>query len=128
MHLQRFHKLAFHADETISLNWQVRITQDEECTDVYLIGSNPERQAELQATGVRVHQVKAVEDLPADVFRWYRYKGFWAAVNIEDGSLRDIGYCEDSVGATRILLNRFAPDYRKLFCVKPVKVEPLEGY
>jgi glycerophosphoryl diester phosphodiesterase len=121
-------KIAFRADVVISLHRALQIVKDEECTDVYIIGDNPERVAQLRAAGLTVHQVATREELPADVFYFFLHKGVWAVMHTETDSLRDVGISFDSIMANRVLLNRFAPEYAKQFHVVPVSVELLDGY
>jgi hypothetical protein len=121
-----FSKLAFRPSEPASYARAIQVAEDEECTEVYLIGENAQWLSALRAAGLTVHQVQVKEDLPADVFQFYRHKGFWATVHTASGVMRNIGYAEDSLMAAKILANNYAPGFREQFHVHPVDVKLLD--
>lgn len=119
-------KLAFRPSEQTSYARAIQVAQSQECTEVYLIGENAEWRAAFRAAGLKVHQVQSKAELPADVFHFYRHKGFWATVHTASGVLRHIGYAEDSVMAARVLAGTYEAEYRAQFHVHPVDVKLLD--
>jgi hypothetical protein len=126
--MSRFTRIAFKADVGISLDWAIRIAEDEDCTELYIVGDNQERVAGLRAAGLTVHEVATLAELPAEVYHWYRHQGHWGAVHTDSGYIRDVGFSEDSISAYRILTSRYADEYRKQFHVRPVQVKTLDGF
>jgi hypothetical protein len=126
--MRRFKKIAFRANVGISLQSAARLLENEECSEVYIVGVDPIRVFELRAAGLTVHEVATLAELPADVYHWYRHQGHWAAIHTESGYIRDVGFAEDSITAFRALTSTYADDYRKQFHVEPVKVERLERF
>lgn len=53
------------------------------------------------------------------------HEGFWAAIYVESGLVRDVVYAEGQENAERLLLSNYTPDLRALVEVKPVEVKPL---
>jgi hypothetical protein len=121
-----FPKIAFRADAQIALGRIIQMAEDAKCNEVYLICDNPDWLSGLRKVEITVHQVATRDELPADVFYWRAHEGFWAAVGIDDGMIRDIGWASDSLMATVLLLNRFSEAYRKHFRVEPVDVKVIE--
>jgi len=119
-------KLAFRPHEQSSLPRALQVAEQEECTEVYLIGNNAEWLSALRAAGLSVHQVQSKEELPAEVFYWYEYNGFWASVHTENGYIRNVGWSEDSLMATKVLTGNYAPGFREQFHVRPVDVKLLD--
>jgi len=121
-----FSKLAFRPSEQSSYAGAIRVAQNEECTEVYLIGKSAEWMAALRAAGLTVHQVQSKEELPVDAFYFYRHKGFWATVHTTSGVMRNIGWAEDSLMAARTLARNYTQEFREQFHVHPVDVKLLD--
>jgi hypothetical protein len=121
-----FSKLAFRPVEQASYAGAIRVAENEECQEVYLIGENAQWLNALRAAGLTVHQVQSKEELPADVFHFYRHKGFWATVHTTSGILRNVGWAEDSLMAAKVLAGNYAPEFRAQFHVHPVDVKLLD--
>jgi hypothetical protein len=119
-------KLAFRPSENASYAGAIRVAQNEECNQVYLIGENSEWLAALRAAGLTVHQVQSKEELPADVFHFYRHKGFWATVHTASGVMRNVGWAEDSVMAAKTLARNYTEEFREQFHVHPVDIKLLD--
>lgn len=126
--MEFFTKIAFYADEEMTLNRALHVIESERCTDVYLVGANNVRKAELERKGLNVHTVQNKDDLPADVFLWLAHESFWASSRIDNGAIRDVAYAHDNLMAAKLLLSQFAPALRKQYCVRPVEVKTLPGF
>lgn len=121
-----FSKLAFRPSEQASYARAIQVAENEECTEVYLIGENAQWLSALRAAGLTVHQVQDKAELPAGVFYFYRHKGFWATVHTASGVMRNVGWAEDSLMAAKVLAGNYTREFREQFHVHPVDVKLLD--
>lgn len=94
--------------------------------EVYLLKPKAKLVDDLRASGMVVHTLESVNDVPSDVFHFYVREGFWATVHKETGYIRDVSFAENSHQATVILLSSYKESYREEFTVKPVDVKVFE--